>query len=249
MTTENPFSLQGKTILVTGASSGIGRAIAFLCARMGAKVIVTGRNKERLQETYDGLFGSGHLQITADLTTPSERDYLCNAIPAIDGIAHCAGIGHRKPAKLLSEGDIRTVLDANFEAPILLQAQLLEVKKINKGASIVFLSSRTADVPTVANALYSASKGAIKSYARCLAIELAPRLIRVNCICPAMVWTPLVLHEGTDEALLREAEKQYPLQRYGRPEDIANLAVFLLSEASSWMTGSCIDITGGSVSL
>ena len=247
--TDNPFSLQEKTILVTGASSGIGRAIASLCAAMGAQVIVTGRNQERLQETFDSLPGTGHLKITADLTVSSERDSLCKSIPQLDGLVHCAGIGHRKPAKLLTEDDIRTVLDANFEAPVLLQAQLLRLKLINKGASIVFLSSRTADIPTYANALYSASKGAIASYARSLSLELSPRLIRVNCICPAMVWTPLILQEGVDESQLRDAEKQYPLQRYGRPEDIANLAVFLLSDASSWMTGTCIDITGGSLSL
>ena len=241
--------MRGKTILVTGASSGIGKAVATLCAKMGAQVIVTGRNQERLQKAFEGLCGTSHVQLTADLTIPHERDSLCGFIPTLDGIVHCAGVGHRKPAKLLTEGDIRTVMEANFEAPILLQAQLINKKKINKSASIVFLSSRAAEVPTTANALYSASKGAISSYARSLAIELAPRLIRVNCICPAMVWTPLILQGGVDESQLKENEKKYPLQRYGQPEDIANLAVFLLSDASSWMTGTCIDITGGSTAL
>lgn len=249
MAQDNPFSLRGKTILVTGASSGIGKAVASLCAEMGATVIVTGRNPERLQETYEGLLGTGHIRIKADLTIPSERDSLCDSIPALDGLVHCAGVGHRKPAKLLTEEDIKTVMQANFEAPILLQARLLSCKKVNKGASIVFMSSRTAEVPSTANALYSASKGAVSSYARSLALELAPRLVRVNCICPAMVWTPLIQQDGVDESQLKEAEKKYPLQRYGRPEDIANLAVFLLSDASSWMTGSCIDITGGSATL
>ena len=122
-------------------------------------------------------------------------------------------------------------------------------KKIKKSASLVFLSSRTADIPTLANSLYSASKGAIKSYSRCIALELAPRGIRVNCICPAMVWTPLVLQDGVTDEELQAEQAKYPLKRYGKPEDIANLAVFLLSDASSWMTGSCIDITGGSVEI
>ena len=246
---ENPFSLAGKTILITGASSGIGRATAELCARMGASVIITGRNAERLQQTLDVLYGEGHQVIIADLTDTDQRCQLVQKVPALDGVAFCAGIGHRKLAKFLTEEDLTTVLNANFNSVVLLQAALSSAKKINKGASLVFLSSRTAEIPTMANALYSASKGALRSYAKCLSLELAPRQIRVNCICPAMVWTPLVFGEGVTEEELRAQESRYPLKRYGRPEDIANLAVFLLSDASSWMTGSCIDITGGSIEL
>lgn len=246
---ENPFSLSGKTILVTGASSGIGKATALLCARMGASVIVTGRNAERLQSLYDSLPGDGHMQIIADLTDASHRARLVKEIPAVDGVAYCAGVGHRKPSKFLTEEDIAWVMNANFNAAVLLQAALNSSKRIRQGASLVFLSSRAAEIPTAANSLYSASKGALISYARCLALELAPRRIRVNCICPAMVWTPLVFSDGVTEEELKEQEARYPLKRYGCPEDIANLAVFLLSDASSWMTGSCIDITGGSIEI
>ena len=248
MTTDiNPFSLKGKTVLVTGASSGIGKATAALCSAMGARVILTGRNADRLRQTTETLSGEGHLTIAADLTDEKGRELLCETVPSLDGLVHCAGIGHRKPCKAISAEDIKTVMDANFNAAVLLQADLLSRKKINKSASIVFLSSRTAEVPTLANALYSASKGALKSYAQCLALELAPRNIRVNCICPAMVWTPLVLQDGVTEEELQAEQARYPLKRYGNPEDIANLAVFLLSDASSWMTGSCIDITGGAI--
>ena len=246
---ESPFSLTGKTILVTGASSGIGRATAVLCAQMGASVIVTGRNLDRLQETYDSLQGNGHLQIVADLGDSEQRSKLVQTVPALDGIAYCAGIGHRKPSRFLTEEDITQVMGVNFNAVALLQAALMSAKRINKGASLVFLSSRAAEIPATANSLYSASKGALKSYAKCLSLELAPRQIRVNCICPAIVWTPLVLGEGVTEEELKEQESRYPLKRYGQPEDIANLAVFLLSGASSWMTGSCIDITGGVVEI
>lgn len=245
----NPFSLEGKTILVTGASSGIGQETAVLCSQMGAQVIITGRNEARLQETLSRLSGEGNMLITADLTEEGSRTRLADNTPALDGIVHCAGIGHRKPCKAINAEDIATVMSANFNAAVLLQACLLAKKKVNKGASIVFVSSRTADIPTVANALYSASKGALKSYARCLSLELAPRAIRVNCICPAMVWTPLILVGGVTEEDLQSEQAKYPLKRYGKPEDIANLAVFLLSDASSWMTGSCIDITGGSIEL
>lgn len=245
----NPFSLTGKTVLVTGASSGIGRAVAVACSGMGSNVIITGRNPERLEDTFMSLEGNGHSKIIADLTDPKQREALIGQIAGIDGIVHCAGIGHRKPAKSLTEEDIASVMDTNFNSVVLLQARLLSEKKINKGASIVFLSSRTAEVPTIANALYSASKGAIQSYARSLSLELAPRQIRINCICPAMVWTPLVLGDGVTEEELKEQESLYPLKRYGRPEDIANLAVFLLSDASSWMTGTSIDITGGAIGV
>ena len=245
----NPFRLTGKTILITGASSGIGQATAILCSKMGAQVILIGRNEERLSQSYSSLSGNGHQMIVADLTRENDIERICNSIPSVDGIVHCAGIGHRKPCKAITAEDISLVMKTNFDAAVLLQARLLSQKKVKKSASIVFVSSRTADVPTLANSLYSASKGAIKSYAQCLALELAPRGIRVNCICPAMVWTDLILQNEVTVDQLKESEKNYPLKRYGKPEDIANLAVYLLSDASSWMTNSCIDITGGGNSL
>ena len=245
----NPFSLDGKTILVTGASSGIGRATAVFCSRMGARVVITGRNELRLQETLDGLYGEGHLQIAADLTDKESIALLIKELPQLNGVVHCAGIGHRKPCKSISEEDITSVMSANFNSAVLLQAGLLSGRKIEKSASIVFISSRAAEIPDIANSIYSASKGALKSYAKCLSLELAPRNIRVNCICPAVVITPLILDSGVDLEQLKVEEAKYPLKRYGKPEDIANLAVFLLSDASSWMTGSCIDITGGSILL
>ena len=246
---DNPFSLEGKTLLVTGASSGIGKATALLCARMGAVVILSGRNAGRLQDTYGRLPGHHPDPIPADLTDAWDREALVAALPSLDGVVHCAGTGHRKLCKQLTAEDLSAVMETNFNATVLLQSLLLSEKKINRGASIIFLSSRTADVPSIANAAYSASKGAIKSYARCLSLELAPRQIRVNCICPAMVWTPLVQSEGATEEQLKQQEALYPLKRYGQPEDLANLAVFLLSDAASWMTGSCIDITGGAITL
>ena len=133
----------------------------------------------------------------------------------------------------------------NVEAPILFQTAILSKRKINKAASIVYVASRAANAPSVGNAAYSASKGAIISYAKCLALELAPRLIRVNCICPGMVWTELILKDGVDKEQLEQSQLTYPLKRFGQPEDIANLAIYLLSDASSWMTGSSLDISGG----
>ena len=163
----------------------------------------------------------------------------------LDGIVHCAGTGQRILCKDLQSEDINKVMDTNFMAPVMLQAEILRQKKINKGASIIFIASIASWSPSFGNSVYSASKGAIISYANCLALELAPRKIRVNCISPAMVWTDLILKDGIDEEQLKEDESKYPLKRYGKPEDIAYLAVYMLSDASSWMTGSNIKISGG----
>jgi len=245
----NPFSLEGKQILVTGASSGIGKAIAIACAKMGATVIVTGRSVERLNETLSKMPMGDHKAISADLTKAEDIEKLVAELPKLDGLVQCAGVGSRVPCKNIGKEDLEHVFMPNVEAPILLQTAILSNKKINKEASIVYIASRAANAPSVGNAAYSASKGAIISYAKCLALELAPRLIRVNCICPAMIWTDLILEGGVDKEQLEEAQLKYPLKRYGQPDDVANLALYLLSDASSWMTGSCIDITGGAREL
>lgn len=238
------FSLSGKTILITGASSGIGRAIAISCSQHGAKVVLTGRNQERLQATLDALDRDGHLVIPADLTDVALRQALAEQVPVLDGVVHCAGIGSRVLCKMLEEQDVNRVMQANFEAPVLLQAELLREKKVAKEASIVFIASAAATMPSMGNAIYSASKAAIIAYAKCLAQELANRKIRVNCISPAMVWTDLALVGATEEQL-REAEQNYPLKRYAQPEDITGAAIYLLSDTAAWVTGSNMELTGG----
>lgn len=249
MTTFNPFTLEGKTILVTGASSGIGRGIAIACSKMGATVIINGRNEQRLAETMSEMQGEENLSLAADLSDSNSLTGMVSRLPKLDGIVHCAGIGQRVLCKQLQEADLDTMMDVNFKAPVMLQTEILKQKKINKGASIVFIASIASDSPSIGNAVYSASKGAIISYANCLALELAPRLVRVNCILPAMIWTDLILKGGITEEELREDEKKYPLKRYGKPEDIANLSIYLLSNAAAWMTGSSIKITGGVIKL
>lgn len=241
----NPFSLTGKTILVTGASAGIGRGIAVTCSKMGAAVVIAGRNEERLGETMGMMEGDGHGMMVCDLTECDSLSASVSALPKLDGVVHCAGIGQRILCKLLTEQDVNQVMDTNFKAPVMLQTELLAKKKINKGASVVFIASIASWSPSIGNAVYSASKGAIVSYANCLGLELAPRQIRVNCISPAMVWTDLILNGGLDEEQLKEDEQKYPLRRYGTPEDIAHLAVYMLSDASTWMTGSNVKISGG----
>jgi len=245
----NPFSLKGKEILVTGASSGIGKAIAIACAKMGATLIITARNEQRLTETINLMPQGNHKAIKADLTKQEDIDNLVSQLPQLNGFVQCAGVGSRVLCKNIRKEDIQYIFQPNVLAPILLQTVILEKKKISKGASIVYIASRAAEAPSIGNATYSASKGAILSYAKCLALELAPRMIRVNSICPAMIWTELILQEGITKEQLEEAQLKYPLKRYGQPEDVANLAIYLLSDASSWMTGSSIDLTGGAKEL
>ena len=241
----NPFSLSGKTILVTGASSGIGRGIAISCSMMGARVIINGRNTQKLSDTLSQMSGDGHEMVSGDLTDSVALESIVNTIPKLDGIVHSAGIGTRVLCKNIVESDIDQTISTNFKAPVLLQTEILKKKKLNKGGSIVFIASMSYDSPSVGNSLYAASKGALISYANCLQLELAPRMVRVNCISPAMVWTDLIFKGGLTEDELREDEQKYPLKRYGKPEDIANLVIYLLSDASAWMTGSNLKITGG----
>ena len=241
----NPFTLENKTVLVTGASSGIGRGIAVACSKMGAKLVITGRNEQKLNDTLSLLYPNSHVKVICDLTDNNSVQLMVEGLPKLDGVVHCAGIGQRLLCRQLSEENVDNVLEANFKAPVLLQGELLKQKKVNKACSIVFMASIASWVPSVGNAVYSASKAAIVSYAKCLSVELAPRLIRVNCISPGMVWTDFIKYESILESQLKEDESKYPLKRYGTPEDIAYLAIYMLSDASSWMTGSNVKISGG----
>ena len=236
------------TVLVTGASSGIGRSIAIACAAKGMTVVLNGRNVARLSETLALMSGEGHLFLPADLTDKTQREALAAQVSVLNGVVHCAGIGSRVLCKMLEQDDVQHVMEANFNAPVLLQAALLQEKKIAASSSIVFIASAAAMMPSVGNAIYSASKAALIAYAKCLSLELAARKIRVNCISPAMVWTDLAL-VGAAEEQLREAEQAYPLRRYAQPEDIAPMAVYLLGEESRWVTGSNFELTGWALTL
>lgn len=241
---DNQFNLKEKTILVTGGSSGIGRAIAVMCSHLGANVFFVGRNEQKLQETLS-LMGEQSKYLVADLTNTNDVNALVDQLPKLNGVVHCAGIGHRKTAKQVTNEDIETVMGINFNAPVLLQSSLLKAKRILPESSVVFIASKAAFSPSIGNSIYSASKGAIISYAKCLALELAQRKIRVNCVCPAMIWTDLILQGTATKEDLEAEQQKYPLKRFGQPEDVANMVAYLLSDASSWLTNSCYDVTGG----
>lgn len=241
---ESQFILSNKTVLVTGGSSGIGRSIALLCSKYGAKVIIVGRNETKLSENVR-LMGENASYVVADLTNGRDMAELITKLPKLDGVVHCAGIGHRKMAKQVTKEDLDTVMGINFNAPVLLQSSLLAEKRVSPGASIVFVASKAASSPSIGNGIYSASKGALISYSKCLALELAPRKVRVNCVCPAMIWTDLILQGTTTKEDLEIEQLKYPLKRFGQPEDVANMVAFLLSDAACWLTNSCYDVTGG----
>lgn len=242
----NPFSLKDKTILVTGASSGIGRAIAIECSKMGASVIITARSEERLQETLREMEGEQNKLIVADLSIDEDIENLANEMPALDGVVHCAGFTIPKPFNFLSKDDVDAVMKVNFSTPVFLTQKLLKSKKINKKASIVFISSISGVyVSSVAGSLYSASKGAVNGIVKGMAIELAAKQIRVNSVNPGMIETNIFSVGIISEEQLNEDKKKYPLKRYGKPEEVAYAVIYLLSEASSWTTGSNILIDGG----
>lgn len=243
--TYNPFSLEGKTILVTGASSGIGRAIAVECSKMGATMVITARSSERLQDTYQQLHGAGHLQIVADLSSEEDVKSLAENAPELHGIVHNAGITKTLPFKFINRKDFDVLMQTNFYAPVFITQQLHKLKKIRKGAAIVFISSIATFSVDVGNAMYSATKGAVNSFVKVLAVEMSKQQIRVNSIQPGMVKTNILEAGVISEEQLRETERKYPLGRFGNPEDIACAAIYLLSDASSWMTGSNLVIDGG----
>lgn len=242
----NPFSLENKKILVTGASSGIGKAIAIECSKMGAEVIITGRNEERLAETYRELVGEHPAYIVADLTKEEDIERLVAKTENLNGLVNCAGLTIPKPFKFLQESDIETVMTVNFNAPLLLTQRLVKKKKLEKGASVVFISSISGTkVSYIAGSIYSASKGAINGLCKGLALELAPQQIRVNTVVPGMVETNIVSGGEIAEEQLEIDRQKYPLKRYGKPEEVAYAVVYLLSGASGWVTGSNLLIDGG----
>jgi NAD(P)-dependent dehydrogenase (short-subunit alcohol dehydrogenase family) len=241
----NPFSLEGKTVLVTGASSGIGRAIAVECSKMQAKLVITGRNVERLSETLTMLEGNGHQQIITDLNDENHLKNLVEQCANLNGVVLCAGIDKRLPVKFINKNDFDEIMQTNLFAPSFLMQQLLKKKKIEKQSSIVYISSIAAYSADMGHAMYSASKGALNSFARVMALELAPQQIRVNCILPGVVDTNILQSGMLTEEQFKEEEKRYPLGRFGKPEDIAFSAIYLLSGASSWTTGSLLTIDGG----
>jgi len=242
----NPFSLENRTVLVTGASSGIGRTTAIECSRLGAHVIITGRDQARLDEVYRDLEGDGHLSITADLTQAEQVEGLLAQLPLVDGVVLCAGQGTVVPFKMADRKKLDPIFEINYFAPVELLRLLLKKKKLAPASSVVFVSSIGGlGSITIGNSIYGASKAALNSAMRFCALELAPKKIRVNSVCPGMVNTRLIKGGAVSEEQHQADMLKYPLKRYGEPEDIAHGIIYLLSNASSWVTGHSLVIDGG----
>jgi len=244
----NDFLLNNKTILITGASSGIGKAAALLASEMGASIIACGRDENRLQETIAQLKNKEkHSSIKADLTNEEELKQLVKQCPKVDGIVHCAGIVKPVPVKFIQQKHIDEMFAINYNSVVLINSQLLQQKKINDAASIVLISTISTQHSYFGGALYVSSKAALEAYSRSLGLELVSRKIRVNTLSPAMVKTEI--YENTLKSTLnpehaKKYESTYPLG-IGEAKDIANSIVFLLSDASKWITGTVIKMDGG----
>ena len=242
----NPFSIDGKNILVTGAASGMGRATALACAKMGAIVLAIDLNAEGLQSTMSELEGVGHHSFVVNLSDEESWKQLLDSDFLVDGIASCAGIANMSPFSFISRTEFDKVFNVNFFGPVLLVKSLLKHKKIKKGASIVFVSS--VDGPKVVhagNSIYSASKSALVGMARNMAVDLAPKKIRVNCVLPGTTDTPLIRTANVTEEDLLQNMKSFPLKRFGTPEDMAYAIIYLLSDASCFVTGTELVVDGG----
>ncbi|OGT41729.1 MAG: hypothetical protein A3F13_08765 [Gammaproteobacteria bacterium RIFCSPHIGHO2_12_FULL_40_19] len=242
----NSLKLNDRKILVTGASSGIGAQTAITISQLGAQVILSGRNGTRLNATLEQMSGYGHQIITADLTADSELNKLVEQVVGLDGIVHSAGIVKPLPVKFINQQHIEKVFNINYYSPVLLMSKLFKAKKINKGASIIFMSSISSHFPHKGGALYSASKAAINAYSKTVALEYASKKIRSNVISAAMVKTPIFYQteKEVSKEIMDKLGEYYPLG-FGEPEDIANAISFLLSDASKWITGVEIVIDGG----
>lgn len=246
----NPFSLENKVIIVTGASSGIGAQCAIDCSKMGAKVVLVARNEERLQQTVSQMEGEGHLVKSYDLNDLDGVKSLVVSITSetgkVDGFIHAAGIEITKPIKLLTPEDYENVYRTNALAGFEFVRQLSSIKNTNNGASIVLISSISGVIGRGTVAAYAASKGAMISATRTMAIELAKRNIRVNCVSPGTILTPMmqnVLDSMDEEARAKRVDGF--LLGLGETTDISNACIYLLSDAAKWVTGQNLIIDGG----
>lgn len=239
------IELKNKTILVTGASSGIGKATAILCDQLGANLIITGKNAEELNKTKAVLKNKKEAY-SADLSNEDGINQLIAILPAIDGFVHCAGIIKPLPIKFLKGKHIDEIFKINFSSAVLLSSGLLSSKKLKDGASVVFISSVSAEHPYTGGSLYTASKAALQSFATGLALETSSKKIRVNTISPALIRTKIwdQAEQIYSKEEVAEIESRYPLG-IGEPIDVANTIAFLLSASSKWITGSVIKMDGG----
>lgn len=243
-----PFRLDGKSILITGASSGIGRTTAIECATMGASLCyLVARNQENLTETASLMKNSCQsVIIPMDITDHTVYPELINLISVLDGVVFNAGINKMQLLQFNKKKDIDNIFSVNCYAPILLLKELVKKRKLSNSSSIVFTASISGySNVSAANSLYGASKSALTAYMKYAALELAHKGIRCNAVHPGRIETPFLNNSLIDEETTKADITKYPLGRYGKPEEVAWSIIYLLSDASQWITGSDIVIDGG----
>ena len=241
---ENLLSLQGKHILLTGASSGMGKVFAQMIAAQGAKLSLLARNEERLHQTLETMDGDGHEIFVCDLTNEDMLKDVVSKIDKLDGIVLCAGIYDFVPLKFIKQSNISKMFQTNFFSHLILVQMLVKKKLVNKNASIVFISSLSSMLGVQGTLLYASSKAAINSAVRVMASELANLKIRVNAICPGIVKTEMLSNTNINEDTFTKQESQYPLG-LGTAKDVGNAVLFHLSDLSRWLTGQCMVLDGG----
>lgn len=247
----NPFSLENKTVLITGASSGIGRQCAIDCSKMGAKVVLVARNEERLNETLSKMDGEGHFACSFDLTNFAEIPDLVkkvvDAVGPLDGTLHCAGISNTEPLKLYGVERLDEFFKANVFGAMMLTKEICKMKNISKnGGSIVFFASVMGVVGESCKSAYSLTKGALISGVRSLAAEYGKKNIRMNCVSPGVIETPINANQNyMKDPVLRAQFEAKHLLGLGQCTDISNACIYLLSNASRWVTGQNLIVDGG----
>ncbi|WP_045770060.1 SDR family NAD(P)-dependent oxidoreductase [Xanthomonas albilineans] len=242
-TSTEAFSLQDKVILVTGASSGIGTATARLCARLGAKLVITGRDTARLEAVSSSLEGNGHLCVAGNLTDTQTRQRLLDATSAYHGLVSCAGTAALVPFRMAAEKHLQQMLGINYLAPITLTQQLLYKRRLSAGASLIYVSALAARAAPQAATGYAAAKAALEAAVRTLALEHGRQGIRANCIAPGYVDTPML--DGLRQAANMDNNIHLTPLGMIAPEDVAKAVIYLLSGASRWITRSTLTLDGG----
>lgn len=246
----NPLDFSGKTILLIGASSGIGRTTSILLSRLGARVILVARNRERLESAQKELTGNGHMIDVFDVNNyegiPGWILKLSRLHGAFDGVFNCAGRYLVSPLRVLEEEQTEALWRVNVFSNLWLAKGFRQRGVNNAGGSLVLVSSAGGLVGQPVISAYSASKGAIISLTRSLAMELAREKIRVNCLAPGITKTNMAPESGPNlsNENLAAIEKEHPLG-FGEPIDVAHAAVYLLSPAAKWITGTTLVVDGG----
>lgn len=251
----SPFTLEGRKILITGASSGIGKAAAKLASELGAQCVINGRDETRLNAVLSELTGEWHKAIAMPLTPENCKELVIKAVALagpLNGFVHCAGIEKTMPFRMTELEDLHEIMAVNLDAFWEITRELVKKKNHEQGKlSVVGISSAAGQYGASGKTAYAASKGALISLIKSLASEYAGQKIRFNCVSAGYVETPMLdnikrlykTEEEFDEAIV----KKHALG-LGAPEDIANAAAYLLSDAGRWVTGTVMNVDGGYLS-